>query len=256
MKRKALVILGSAVASLALLWVAGSVVAGPLSQGPIGMDEGVRTATYDPTLYPRLPREMNYQGVLRDENGNPIDGSHDLTFTIYRKGFLPFPLRWTWTAVYSETQNVQINNGLFNVVIGSEEPLDPGDFDGITPFVSDLELGVKVDGGDELTPRVELLPVPYAFRAEYVNRFPAPHYKGNWYDLGTRADPIQVRFTHNLGGDPDDYVVDLECKGTKGTHQCLDNEAYWHDLTDTTITVWATSSSHIEEIRVRIWRID
>lgn len=236
--------------------VSGNVIAEAPRQGPEEWDGQVRAAGHDPALYPTLPQEMNYQGVLRDENGNPIDGPHDLTFTIYVWGFCPMPPGWTWTAVYSETQTVQVTNGLFNVVIGSQNPLDPGDFRGIHLFYSDLELGVKVDGGDELSPRVDLLPVPYAFRAEYVNRFPAPHYKGNWYDLGTRVDPIQVPFTHNLGGAPDDYVVDLECKGTKGTHQCLDNEAYWHDLTDTTITVWATNSSHIAEIRVRIWRID
>jgi len=255
MKRKTLVILAIAVISLALLWVAGSVVAGPLRRGPTENDEGVRTATYDPTLYPQLPREMNYQGVLRDENGNPIDGSHDLTFTIYVWGFYPIPPRWTWTEIYSETQTVQVNDGLFNVVIGSQNPLDPGDFRGIHLFYSDLELGVKVDGGDELTPRVKLLPVPYAFRAEYVNRFPAPRYD-RWESISIRPDPIQVPFTHNLGGDTDNYVVDLECEGTEGIYQCGHDRAYWHHLTSTSVTVWVAGGTEPSGIRVRIWRIE
>jgi hypothetical protein len=246
------VLLGSLLLAVGLMIATGA-LAQP-SESPKG-NEQLEVADYDPSLLPRLPREMNYQGILRDGDENLIDGPHDLTFTIYKWYLLPVPGQWA--AVYSEThEGVQINDGLFNVTIGSEEPLDPGDFGGWWFLGGSLELGVSVDGGDELSPRADLLPVPYAFRAEYVNRFPAPHYDSGWEDLGTRVDPIQVGFTHNLGGSPDDYVVDLECKGSMGTHQCHDDHAYWHDLTDTEITVWATNSSIIEQIRVRIWRID
>jgi hypothetical protein len=44
----------------------------------------VDPAAYDDTLYPKLPQQMNYQEVLKDSDGNPIDGSHDLTLTIYK----------------------------------------------------------------------------------------------------------------------------------------------------------------------------
>ena len=259
MKSKLLVIFGITVVLLALLWVAGSIVAGPPPQGAMENGEVVKIATYDSTFYPQLPRQMNYQGVLRDENGTPIDGSHDLTFRIYQWRGMVYP--GGWTEVYSETQTVLVNNGLFNVTIGSVNPLEPDDFRGIWKesiliFKGQLQLGISVDDEAELSPRVDLLPVPYAFRAEYVNRFPAPHYDSGWRSIGIRPDPIQETFTHSLGGDTDNYVVDLECEGTKGIYQCGHDRAYWHNLTSTSVTVWVAGGTDPSAIHVRIWRID
>lgn len=246
---------------MALAVLLGSVlfiVGGALAQSPEPHAHVLEVGDYDPNLYPQLPRQMNYQGILTDETGNPVHGSQDLTLTIYRRG-IGFPA--PWYAVYSETQTVEVNHGLFNVVIGASTPLDPGVFEGLYRLMGlgwgQLELGVTVDGGPELMPRTKLLPVPYAFRAEYVNRFPRPHYDSGWEDLGFRVDPIQVVLQHKLLGDPDDYVVDLQCgHAIDGTRQCFEKEAYWHSLTDETMTVWVTNDWNLERIRVRIWRVD
>ena len=144
--RKTLVGLAAALLLAAAL-VAGGVA---LAQMPDQPEDGLRVTAseYDEYLYPKLPRQMNYQGVLTNDDGNPIDGTHDLTLTIYERDRLD--LAWTWKAVYSETQEVQVTNGLFNVVIGATKALNPGDFDGLSRQLlistgGELELGVSVD---------------------------------------------------------------------------------------------------------------
>ncbi len=255
-RKKVLFSLGLVVA-LALLWASGSGMAQPLRQTP--GREAADLAAYDPSLYPQLPRQMNYQGVLRDEGGNLLNGSYEMTFTIYANLLSGgWPPTYSWTAVYSETQTVQVTDGLFNVVIGSQTPLDPGIFEGINLFNYGLQLGVQVEGEPELSPRVELLPVPYAFRAEYVNRFPAPHYDSGWYVIeAPPPDPTAIQFTHSLGGDTDNYVVDLECKFNSGdVSQCGYDNAHWQDLTTSDVNVVISNNPNLAGIRIRIWRTD
>jgi len=120
---------------------------------------------------------MNYQGILKDSGGTPLAGSHDLGFTIYRWNQSTSSYYSVWTEAHND---VAFTNGLFNVTFGDEgTPLRGDVFTGMgtnTVLEGNLELGVKVDGGAELSPRTTLRSVPYAYRAEYVNRFPAPHY--------------------------------------------------------------------------------
>ncbi len=256
MKRKNIAILILSVMLVVLLGIAGSATAKPERGAPAIAGDSPETVASTTTYYPFLPRQMNYQGYLEDQSGNPVDGTHDLTFTLYVYSYAGgFPPTYKWTAVYSETQTVNVSDGLFNVVIGSENPLDPEDFGGLEVLLGgDLELGVQVDGGAELSPRVKLLPVPYAFRAEYVDYFPGPEYDSGWEEIGPRPDPISVDFPHNLGGDPDDYVVDLECKDTGGEMmQCGYDGAYWYALTDTSVSVWVAGGSNPAALRVRIW---
>jgi hypothetical protein len=89
-----------------------------------------------------------------------------------------------------------------------------------------------------------------------------PMYDSGWQALGVRPDPLPVPFAHNLGGDPDDYLVDLECRDSKTslhTYGCtnlgFNVNALWYDLTDSTITVYVVGGSQPEDIRVRIWAV-
>jgi hypothetical protein len=252
MQRKSLFALGGVLALAALLWGMSTAAAQVRHTGAFGAAQPGAPAEPEQLLVAQVPTQMNYQGVLTDESGNPMDGNHDLTFTIYSFRTVPFP--GGWHAVYSETQTLAVTNGLFNAVIGAVDRLDPDDFGGImTLFGGNLQMGVQVDGGAELSPRVKLLTVPYAFRSEYTNHLPTP-YDSGWEDLGVRVDPIQVQFTHNLEGDVDDYLVDLQCQTAEGIAQCHEDEAYWHDLSQTQITVWASNDPNLTDVRVRIWR--
>jgi hypothetical protein len=227
-----------------------------------------RVVAYDPLLNPSVPWYMNYQGVLKDSSGNPLTGQYDLTFTIYR-----YEQGVGYASTWSETHNdVQLTNGLFNVALGTEgNPLSGNTFTGMGvngTWDGDLALGISVDGGAELSPRVSLGSVPYAHRAEYVNRFPTPHYDSDWQSISAGTT---LSLTHNLGGDPDDYVVDLQFKNTGigdfGVHQWFygvdyDNVgqnwgAAWHNLTGTSIKVTrGDDDGRADQVRVRIWRID
>jgi len=86
-----------------------------------------------------------------------------------------------------------------------------------------------------------------------------PAYDSGWYALGVRPDPISVEFTHNLGGDPDDYRVSLECRDdtSLGTYDCTDQgfnvNAHWYGLTSTKVQVYVVSGSRPDDVRVRIY---
>jgi len=101
------------------------------------------------------PRLINYQGVLKDDTGEYLQGQYDLTFQIYPDsvGGGVFP----WLEVHPE---VEVNTGLFNVILGRYTPLND------VLFATDERwLGVTVDTDDEIAPRMRLTAVPWAFRA-------------------------------------------------------------------------------------------
>lgn len=103
-----------------------------------------------------VPRLINYQGTLTDPaTGNPVpNGQYQMTFSIYSSDIGGNPL-------WQETQQVTVQNGVFNVLLGSQNPLDVGIFQSSIRY-----LGVKVGTDNEMTPRQRLASVPYAFQAE------------------------------------------------------------------------------------------
>ena len=100
---------------------------------------------------------MSYQGVLTDGSGAPVaDGNHSLVFKLYS-------VSTAGSALWTETQpTVNTTNGVLSVVLGSVTPIGIA-FDGA------LWLGIEVDGGGELTPRIELTTSPYSFQAKSVD---------------------------------------------------------------------------------------
>jgi len=136
MVRKGFVLGVALVALLVLLWATGGVVAGPPLEGPEG----------DVTIAGVVASTISYQGTLTDDAGNPLDGTYTMQFQLYdaQSGGT---LLWD-----SGAQSVQVVNGLFNV----ELAVDQSDFNG-----QELWLEVTV-GAETLTPRQEVLPVPYA----------------------------------------------------------------------------------------------
>ncbi|MBN1659022.1 MAG: hypothetical protein JXA93_11495 [Anaerolineae bacterium] len=90
--------------------------------------------------------KINYQGRLTDAMGNPLDGTYPMRFQLYDDAAAG-TLWWD-----SGEFNVEVNNGAFSTDLS----IDAYHFDG-----KGLWLRIWVDG-DWLTPRQELLPVPYA----------------------------------------------------------------------------------------------
>jgi hypothetical protein len=102
-----------------------------------------------------IPRMINYQGMLTDDLGDPITDTLDLEFRIYNSETYG-DLKW------SETQNqVPIIDGLFNVILGSENLIDT------LSFSEQYWLEVQVD--DDTMPRIRFTSVGYAYRAQWAD---------------------------------------------------------------------------------------
>jgi hypothetical protein len=99
-----------------------------------------------------VPRLINYQGTLTDLGGTPIDGPHDLTFTIYPDSLSSTVL---WQEIHS---GVDVDEGLFNVILGEQQTLSDALFSN-----PDRWMGIKVDTDPEIAPRMRITSVPWAF---------------------------------------------------------------------------------------------
>lgn len=135
-----------------------------------------------------IPFLMNYQGMLTDDVGNPINEPLDLTFTIYDSPT-------NGTALWTETHTaVPIEGGLFNVILGgATTPIPASVFDAPVRY-----LGIKIETDPELAPRMQLASVGYAYRAKVADSasvaVSAPT-GGGWTDDG-EAVRLQTQSDH------------------------------------------------------------
>ncbi len=91
--------------------------------------------------------------------------------------------------------------------------------------------------------------------------FPRPAYNSGWL----RAQYGNMAIRHNLGGNPDDYVVSVDSKDSTGQIHDVDGVymmgdnwvgMMWYGLSDTSITVslaGASPATLYRYVRVRIW---
>ncbi len=115
---------------------------------------------------PPVPLLINYQGRLNNASGQPLTGVYDIVFSIY-------DVDTAGTLLWSETQSVTVTKGLFNVLLGSQTPLFEDIFLGVN------YLGIKVGTDPEMTPRQQMVSVPYAIRAmnaDELGEIPASYY--------------------------------------------------------------------------------
>ena len=102
-----------------------------------------------------IPQLISYQGMLTTPGGSPVsDGEYDLTFKIYGSISGSDSLWW------EHHTDVNVTNGLFNVLLGSISSLSSSVFEDSVRY-----LGIKVGTDPELTPRTRLTSVPFAHRA-------------------------------------------------------------------------------------------
>jgi hypothetical protein len=100
-----------------------------------------------------VPPTINYQGVLTASDGGRIEATLPMVFRIYADST-------TLVELWSETHDsVKIEEGIFNVLLGSVVPIPDIVFDGNTRY-----LGLTVGDDDEMQPRKPLVSVVYAYR--------------------------------------------------------------------------------------------
>jgi len=98
-----------------------------------------------------IPQLMSYQGKLTDTAGHPIpNGLYAVTFSIYGQDT-------GGAAFWSEVQNVQTRDGLFNVLLGSVTP-NP-----YLPWDGNCWLEMQVHPDPAMTPRVRIVSAAYAY---------------------------------------------------------------------------------------------
>ena len=109
-----------------------------------------------PCVAQALPSEMMQEGLLLDADGNPLEGPRTIRVRIWND-------LAAGQAVHDETfQNVQLVEGYYFIAIGSTRPLNA------SLFAGNAFLGLTIDNGQELAPRLALRKVPAAFLADNV----------------------------------------------------------------------------------------
>jgi hypothetical protein len=103
-----------------------------------------------------VPGLISYQGHLNDDGGTPVNGTVTMTFSL-------FDVPGGGTALWTENQNVNVSNGVFNVQLGSVQAIPSYLFNN-----DELFLGIIVGADAEMTPRQRLTSSPYSQRSEVI----------------------------------------------------------------------------------------
>jgi hypothetical protein len=123
--------------------------------------------------------DMNYQGRLLDDSGNPVTGTVSMKFRLYDD---PAAGTLVWGP---QTKSVTVTDGLFNTELSN---LDVEDFD------QALWLEIEIIGSGMLSPRQQLMCAPYAFSlvpgAEMLGSLTGPLLtvdNTNWHGIEGRS---------------------------------------------------------------------
>ena len=119
----------------------------------------------------QVPQTIDFQGRMADSNGDPINGQHTITFSL-------FSSEAGGSALWIEAREVAFANGLFHVALGEENPIPSSVLAGGTPW---LQIAI---GAEVLSPRTRLNSAPFSRVAQNL--------------VGGFADVTQV----SVGGQP------------------------------------------------------
>lgn len=98
---------------------------------------------------------LSYQGRLADSNGTPLTTTVAMTFNLYNVASGGIPV---WSESWA---SVSVNDGLFNLLLGSTIPIPQS----IIAENTSLWLGVEIGNDSEMTPRVQVGSTPFAMQA-------------------------------------------------------------------------------------------
>ena len=118
------------------------------------------------------PGRINYQGVVRDSSGVPLNGSVTMTFRFYDAASAGTLL---WEELYDaalHSPQVAVSSGLFTLPLGDSAHRNGGSEalfpDGIANHPG-VYLAVRVAADAEMTPRVQVVSAPFAVSAAKLN---------------------------------------------------------------------------------------
>ncbi len=105
-----------------------------------------------------VPGMINYQGKLTDSDGYPLNGTYQVQFHIYDAAT-------GGSELWSETQSVTVTDGIYNVQLGSVEPLTAGVFSSDAVYLEVVILNDDTSTWETLSPRQRLTSTAFSFRA-------------------------------------------------------------------------------------------
>ncbi len=104
-----------------------------------------------------MPHKLNFQGKLLDPLGSPTTTETNVLFAIW-------DAEVDGDSLWSEEQLVQPDDeGIINVILGSSAPIPD------SAFATEVWLSAKVGFDPELTPRLPVVSVGYAFRVSTLD---------------------------------------------------------------------------------------
>ena len=125
-----------------------------------------------------IPQQINYQGYLTSAAGVPVNGTVQMVFRIYN-------VESGGAALWNEAHSVTVNHGVYNVILGASSVASPIP----STFLSTRLLSGRGVGTDpEMTPRIPLTSVGYAFRAQTVESIGSHTHTGADITSGTVAE--------------------------------------------------------------------
>ena len=142
------------------------------------------------------PTKLVQQGRFLDDAGTPLEGSFSLSFALFDDPS-------TGAALWSEVQDSVFESGYYAVTLGEQVPLDDLLF-----ATEPVWLEVAIDG-QALSPRQEIVSVPYALRATA-----AEHLEGGMVD----AQEISIDGTVVIDADEGRDVYRPPFKGERICH--------------------------------------
>lgn len=151
--------------------------------------------------FSQIPQLVNYQGILTDNAGAEITGTHSIQFLIYDAAT-------SGSLLWSETQSVDVEGGLFNVILGSVAPIPFELFEG-----PDRYLTIKVEADNEMLPRKHLTSVGFAFQSMNTHLVNFQHLPDNDGVVNEAEDPVSWYKLRDIPADFADGTDDVGAAG-------------------------------------------
>ncbi len=153
-------------------------------------------------LNSQIPQLVNYQGIITNDAGDEITGTRNIQFLIYDAAT-------SGSLLWSETQNVSIEEGLFNILLGSDVPIPYELFE-----ESERYLAIKVETDSEMLPRQRLTSVGYAFHSMNTLLVNSQYLPENDGVVNQPEDPVSW---FKLKDIPSDFADGTDDVGSSGS---------------------------------------
>lgn len=194
------------------------------------------------------PSGISYQGYLTDKDGKPLQGAVTLTFRLY-PGESNAPVLWD-----ELHENVPVNGGLFNVMLGSKNAIPASVW-------SNPEVFLGIDAGEgDMYPRQRVGRVPYALYADHAANVDHATTADRAYGLsapdGTPNDAATVDSEGVVVLAPDTKVVVGSGEGVLDTKLKVWGDMSWQGTTMTYQVYYADayeSGPRYEEVNLGQW---